>query len=469
MFFLDEDHCITHIAGSLADWLQADPDRYIGEPISSVIRPEDVGSFEVALDRLEATRTTQTIACHIDAGGDQIPVDIELTRLGPDTSLGVTMGTISREALAAVDPDSTARIVQLRNFLELLDDPAVIYELIDTEPQIQSVNSTFESVFGHRAEHVVGESLSECIVPAEYLSEAERFYQQVANGNVTREIVTRRTTDGRQEFAYRGVPFDHEGGRVYGIAIYADMSDGQQTRQHLRVLHRVLRHNLRNELTVILGQAEKIASDASTPEIRQAAGQILDRAGNLEQVSEKAHVAENILGEPPSDTIIEVGGLTSSVVSEARDRWPSATIDTDIESGMPVATGFELKDALENLVENAIVHNTDAPTVSVTTRTETPIHASTRGSGRNALIKVTDDGPGIPDHERAVIFDDEDITQLKHGSGLGLWVVRWIIESANGSLTYNRSDGRTTITVRLPIADGAQETPHWESVNQDWF
>ena len=466
MFFLDDERRITHIAGSLAGWLESGPDQYIGEPITAVVGEDDIGPLEVALDRLEATQTTQTVACHLVAEDDLVPVDIEFAHLEPDSELGVTMGTVRRGTMADVDAREASRVIHLRNFLELLEDAAVIYELVDTEPRIQSVNSTFEDVFGYQAEYVVGESLSESIVPGEYQREAEQSYEQVADGNVVRDIVTRRTADGLREFAYRGVPFDHEGGRVYGIAIFAGVSDAQQTRQHLRVLHRVLRHNLRNELTVILGQAEKIRSDATSAEIQQSAAQILDRAENLEQVSEKAHVAETILGEPLSDTVIEVGSMATTVVVEARDRWPDATIESDIESGMPVASGFELKDALENLVENAVEHNTGSATVQLTVRTETPIHASTRGFGRNALITVTDDGPGIPDHERAVIFDGEDITQLTHGSGLGLWVVRWIVESAGGSLSYKRLDGRTTVTVRLPLADGNQEAPTWESANQ---
>ena len=118
-------------------------------------------------------------------------------------------------------------------------------------------------------------------------------------------------------------------------------------------------------------------------------------------------------------------------------------------------------------MENAVTHNTGSPTVRVTTRTETPIHATTRATGQNVVITVEDDGPGIPEYEQAVIFDDADITQLKHGSGLGLWVVRWIVESADGTVSYARSDGWTTITLRLPLATDVGDTPDNGQVNSD--
>jgi len=155
------------------------------------------------------------------------------------------------------------------------------------------------------------------------------------------------------------------------------------------------------------------------------------------------------------------------VVADARRTWPEATIVTDIETPLPVSTGFEIRDALENLVENAITHNSDSASVQVTTRTETPIHTSTRAAGKNAVITVEDDGPGIPEHEQAVIFEGANITQLKHGSGLGLWVVRWIVESADGTVSYSRADGRTTITLRLPLATDFGSIPGSEQANQD--
>ncbi|MFC7029310.1 sensor histidine kinase [Halomicroarcula sp. GCM10025710] len=127
------------------------------------------------------------------------------------------------------------------------------------------------------------------------------------------------------------------------------------------------------------------------------------------------------------------------------------TIDADIETALPVSTGFEIQDALDNLLDNAITHNTGDVVVDVTVRKYTPIHVTTRSFGQEAVITIEDNGPGIPENERAVVFEEEDMSQLKHGSGFGLWVVRWIIESANGDVNYDRSDGWTTIELRLPI------------------
>jgi signal transduction histidine kinase len=66
---------------------------------------------------------------------------------------------------------------------------------------------------------------------------------------------------------------------------------------------------------------------------------------------------------------------------------------------------------------------------------------------------VRDDGPGLPEHERAVL-DAETETALEHGSGLGLWLARWGTARLGGELTVE-TDGGTTATVALPAGDGA--------------
>ena len=64
------------------------------------------------------------------------------------------------------------------------------------------------------------------------------------------------------------------------------------------------------------------------------------------------------------------------------------------------------------------------------------------------VIAVSDDGPGISGHELSVLERGEE-TPLSHGSGIGLWLVRWATTTLGGDLAFDTSDG-TTATVRLP-------------------
>jgi K+-sensing histidine kinase KdpD len=94
----------------------------------------------------------------------------------------------------------------------------------------------------------------------------------------------------------------------------------------------------------------------------------------------------------------------------------------------------------DNLIENAAEHNTaETPTVAVSvSRTES-----------NVTVTISDNGPGIPRHELAVLTNEAE-TDLEHGSGLGLWIVNWVIDDSTVSVQYDTDTDGTDVTVTLP-------------------
>lgn len=71
------------------------------------------------------------------------------------------------------------------------------------------------------------------------------------------------------------------------------------------------------------------------------------------------------------------------------------------------------------------------------------------------LLRVADDGPGLPTMERLTLEEGRE-TPLRHGQGLGLWLVNWVVTRAGGELSVGERDGGgTVVEVRLPLADGA--------------
>jgi len=141
-----------------------------------------------------------------------------------------------------------------RHLFQELEDAVVKFELVESDPVIIDANDAFDDVFGHNGETVIGEPLNELIVPAAKREEAAQFDQQTEEGQSNAAIVERMTDEGERKFVYRGVPYKQN----YGFAIYSDITDDLQRERHLDVLHRVLRHNLRNDLNVVLGMATKI-------------------------------------------------------------------------------------------------------------------------------------------------------------------------------------------------------------------
>jgi len=325
-----------------------------------------------------------------------------------------------------------------RHLFEELNDAAVKFELVDDEPMVREANDTFCEVFGCDPASVVGEPLNDLIVPSTKHEEARQFDERTQAGESNAAIVERMTDDGERKFVYRGVPY-RDG---YGFAIYSDITDELQRERHLDVLHRVLRHNLRNDLTVILGMATKIIEATDNPEIEATAEKIERTAGDLSQLSDEAKTIETVLGEPADLRPVELRPLVAEVATSCTTRFETATIATDIPAGLTVSANDKLRIVLRSLVDNAIRHNDAA-------KPRATVSASATADGRVCLV-VRDNGPGIPADEQRIIVDDDEITPLNHGSGLGLWLVKWIVDSYGGTVGIDTpSEGGTVVELRL--------------------
>ena len=453
MFLLNTENEISLVGDSLTSWFDMEPADLEGAEITSLLVDADIPRLRSALTaaRQGSGQKKQKFSCRLATDDEHPTVEIDLSPVSNPAHQGDILGAVRSKAEYGTSEAQTADAEWFDHCFDLMDQAVVEFELRDGEPIVRAVNPAFEKQFGYHAGYIIGESLNQYIVPDTHSNEATALDTEIANGNVIKGVYTRQTASGPKDFYCRCLPIGTDADTQYGLAIYTDVTANQQSRQHLQVLHRVLRHNLRNELTVVLGMADKISNNAESATVRQAAARITDRAEKLVGVSSKAQIAQNILKQPQTDTVVDVGQAAAEAVADAKGKWSDATIDADIETALPVSTGLEIQDALDNLLDNAVAHNTGDAVVNVTVRKYTPIHVTTRSFGQEAVITIEDNGPGIPENERAVVFEEEDMSQLKHGSGFGLWVVRWIIESANGNINYDRSDGWTTIELRLPI------------------
>lgn len=76
------------------------------------------------------------------------------------------------------------------------------------------------------------------------------------------------------------------------------------------------------------------------------------------------------------------------------------------------------------------------------------VGACERADGR-VDVTVTDDGPGVPEMERAVVSGETTIDQLNHGQGIGLWFVKWVADRSDGSLVFEDCAEGAAVTIRL--------------------
>jgi signal transduction histidine kinase len=117
-------------------------------------------------------------------------------------------------------------------------------------------------------------------------------------------------------------------------------------------------------------------------------------------------------------------------------------VDASDDLAIDVQQGL-LYHVVENAADNAARHNdADEPSVTVTADHR-------RETAQPLRITVTDNGPGIPDHEIDVIQSGTE-TALEHGSGLGLWVLSWGLRHLGGVLSFDTTDGGASVRIDLP-------------------
>jgi len=230
---------------------------------------------------------------------------------------------------------------------------------------------------------------------------------------------------------------------IHFVGIQEDITAKKRRGRLIKVLNRVLRHNLRNDMNVIQGFATEIAQRTDGDPARMAQ-RISETAAELTALSEKAQDFQTAVrdAEPlaPRDILTDI----EAVVSELQTAFPQAEFSIEGVPCEDVIATDRLRLALRELGANAVRHG-DPRSVTYT--------AETTGDGEVA-VRVQDSGPGLPEMERQVLEAGRE-TPLEHGSGLGLWLVNWIVTGLGGEVTTTVDDG-TTVTMRLSVAtDGA--------------
>lgn len=221
-------------------------------------------------------------------------------------------------------------------------------------------------------------------------------------------------------------------------------AESRRLARRVSVLNRVLRHDIRNKVNVIIGQAQLLATDDN----QEAVSTITDAAETLTELADRARRVQQVV-ESQSIQPVELGELVIDAVDDLHAEYPTAQVTTDIPRPTTVLTYPIIRSVLGDLLENAIFYNDrpeDECTVSVSIHT-----VATEADLRE--LRIEDNGPGSPERE-LVVLEETGETQLTHSRGTSLWMARWLAEESQGAFTIDTSpEGGTRVVLRLPGVD----------------
>ena len=368
------------------------------------------------------------------ADGEEIPVEVEPSPLPGGGTVGAVRD-ISRRRL---------RERELSAFREAITAAGIGVAVYGPGGRVDYVNEHYASLLGEKRAETAGGSVAEWFThldPAAFDTHWESF----ATGETRRtetELVRMDETTVPVEVTTTAVDI---GDGVTHIQTLREITGRRERRQQADALHRIIRHNLRNDLTVVMGHANRLAEELDG-EYAEWAQLIAETATELVGLSQSVQDAEQIVDRDTVRRPVDVAAVLETEVDRLRSDY-----DVDIEVSLPdrqyVTADETLSVALRHLLENAAEHGDGTPTISV------GVTSVSDRSGWIAL-EISDDGPGLPEYESQVLTNGEE-TPLQHGSGMGLWIVHWIVSRYGGELSFDADDDGTTVRVALPTADPA--------------
>jgi signal transduction histidine kinase len=188
--------------------------------------------------------------------------------------------------------------------------------------------------------------------------------------------------------------------------------------------------------------------------VRSLAAEIQDAAlrisGLVMAIKGFTHMDQATVAQP----VDLARGLDNTIaVLRSKARSKSVSVAVEVEPDLPPVLGFagELNQIWGNLIDNALDAVPDSGRVEVRAQRE-------RGK---VVVRIADNGEGIPEGIKSRIFDPFFTTKpVGHGTGLGLDIVRRLIQHNDGDITVESEPGRTEFRVILPVAEEeAQASP----------
>lgn len=364
--------------------------------------------------------------------GSSVEIDADVTEL--QELVGVLEGQLQR---------SEAEREELRTILTSMGDAVLV---VNRDGSRLLSNTAYDELFpdGVAMADASGEPIADDATPQAIAARGKPF-------TVPFRLI--EPSGSVRWFEAKGQPIRVNGTRA-AIVQFRDISE-----RSLRLLHEefvaMASHELRTPLTALHAYLQLLRR---RPEIRDhpqiatyvdtALGESKRLAGLITELTEATRLQAGKL-ELDRERL-DLGRLVERVVDMSQPLTQTQAIRFERTNETPVLGDPDrLQQVVLNLISNAITH---APRSRF-------INVELRSSDGHAELRVSDDGPGVPEAELPHLFSRFYQVSRKQGGterglGLGLYISREIVRAHDGEITVSSVEGRgTTFTVRLPLAD----------------
>jgi PAS domain S-box-containing protein len=351
---------------------------------------------------------------------------------------------------------ATTAPVDQERFRTLIENATDVITVIAPDGTITYESPSVERVLGYEPAELVGENAFEYVHPEDRERVTERFGILVERSDFAVQPVEFRFRTADGEWCWLEAIGSNEGGdAVEGFVVNSrDVSERKarerelETRtEELEALTRLIRHDIRNDMNVVMAWARRL-EDHVDAEGQEPLRKLLVSGENVLELTEIAREFVQTL-TADRETHLEPVPLRSvleTAVQLQRSSYPLASIR--LEGAVPdvaVQANEMLQSVFRNVLNNAVKHtDRDDPQVEVGVAVE----------GDDAVVRIADNGPGIPDERKETVFGKGEKGLDSEGTGIGLYLVDSLLEQYGGEVWIEDNDPAGTVVVlALPLAD----------------
>ncbi|MBI3786415.1 MAG: PAS domain S-box protein [Deltaproteobacteria bacterium] len=328
--------------------------------------------------------------------------------------------------------------------------------MADCERRVKFWNAAAEKLFGWRSEEVLGKPIP--MVPPSREAESDELSQRASRGEtlVGVETIRQRRDGSLVEVSLTLTAATQGDGSVHAyVAVMRDISERKALERARADFAAMLTHDIKNPLAVVRDGASLISESELQDDDRELLQGIEHAAETIDRLVSDFLMSATIEAGPlrQQRDRIAVADLICSTVDQFRTAAARQWIALEIDGGADgTAAGcfvcgdrLQLERALGNLINNAVKYTRPGGHVAV---------SAIRDAGF-VRIEVQDTGFGISADELPYVFDKYRRvkgTERIDGSGLGLFIVRHLVETHGGSVSVRSEVGHgSTFTIALPL------------------
>ena len=328
--------------------------------------------------------------------------------------------------------------------------------VVDEEGTIRYQSPGSERVKGWSPGELVGENILEYVHPEDRERVIEEFRAlKTDSGPIETEIEFRfRSADGEWIWlAVKGAkpaPASPIDGYVTTSRNVTDRVTYEQRLEEqldgLDILNQVLRHDIRNDLQVISAYAELLADQVDADD-ENYAETLQDKTDHAVALTRTARdVADVMLATGEDREPVALHTVLEREIDNLQSTYPEAAVT--VEDSLPevsVLADDMLDSVFRNLLKNAVQHNDkEVARIAVSARTD----------DGSVVVEIADNGPGIPDDQKDDVFGKGEKGLESDGTGLGLYLVRTLVEAYDGEIEIRDNDPEGAVFVlELPTLD----------------